>query len=672
MLDGLLGRGFSSKCKSLIKHTKERIEGIRKRAEAKHRFLKDDLAKLLANGLDINAYGRTEEYLAGLSLLSCYDFIEHACDYIWKQLSIMQKQRECPEECREAVASLMFAAARFSDLPDLRELRDAFQERYGNSLEYFANKVFVEKLASKPSTAEKRLQLLQAIASEFSIKWDSRGFEQRMAKSPSHVQDQPSKYGPPPVSDDKDKLPIAKETVRKTHKHDVTAKERQGFVNDGRTIQNGMGGDVLRREGLDNRFLGRQGTTGREEQEPNGHKQQLFGRKETLLKADNNDHSFRGRREFTAQKHGPLNEKEVTVPNPKTGKSGSSSRGKRPECDDDRYTMDRDRVDSAPEEKGQFRRKSEAAASCARLPVYSDGKAVSPAVKDHSIQQSSVHATTRLQEEEADRLKSYLPPPYVKSKDNVIPPPYVKPKGDNHGGLTASKHADIMDPSPHKGANTMLNSDKIQKDPDHSHHEEQSFGPGRANGHGHTKDHHFQNDIPLPKPRSMRRKHSKSSSSHDDIGNFEDVGNVKRSSSSRRKDHSRKGLQILFDDEHYQKDEEERMMDKLLLHYSKKSSNYDIRKLKKKSQAHPSDQMVIDAGESPHNRIQDVPDVKLEMVALHTRSTSLPQEQSTASEATKVFARANSFQPDNQARHVHPKLPDYDDLAARFSALKGR
>ncbi|WMV38052.1 hypothetical protein MTR67_031437 [Solanum verrucosum] len=43
--------------------------------------------------------------------------------------------RDCPENCREAVASLMFAAARFSDLPELRELRDLFQERYGNSLE---------------------------------------------------------------------------------------------------------------------------------------------------------------------------------------------------------------------------------------------------------------------------------------------------------------------------------------------------------------------------------------------------------------------------------------------------------------------------------------------------------------------------------------------------------
>lgn len=48
-------------------------------------------------------------------------------------------QRECPEECKEAVASLMFAAARFADLPELRDLRNIFTERYGNSLEAFVN-----------------------------------------------------------------------------------------------------------------------------------------------------------------------------------------------------------------------------------------------------------------------------------------------------------------------------------------------------------------------------------------------------------------------------------------------------------------------------------------------------------------------------------------------------
>ncbi|KAL2251203.1 UNVERIFIED_CONTAM: hypothetical protein Sindi_2242600, partial [Sesamum indicum] len=93
---------------------------------------------------------------------------------------------ECPEECREAVASLMFAAARFSDLPELRDLRDIFQQRYGNCLEAFVNQKFVEKVSARHPATEKRLRALQDIASEFSIKWDYKGFEQRMS-TPSLV-----------------------------------------------------------------------------------------------------------------------------------------------------------------------------------------------------------------------------------------------------------------------------------------------------------------------------------------------------------------------------------------------------------------------------------------------------------------------------------------------------
>ena len=40
----------------------------------------------------------------------------------------------------------------------------------------------------KPLTIEKKLQLLQDIALEFSIKWDSRGFQQRIANSFAFAQ----------------------------------------------------------------------------------------------------------------------------------------------------------------------------------------------------------------------------------------------------------------------------------------------------------------------------------------------------------------------------------------------------------------------------------------------------------------------------------------------------
>lgn len=55
-------------------------------------------------------------------------------------LFVSSLHRDCPEECKEAVASLIYAAARFADLPELRDLRAMFTEKYGNSLESFTSK----------------------------------------------------------------------------------------------------------------------------------------------------------------------------------------------------------------------------------------------------------------------------------------------------------------------------------------------------------------------------------------------------------------------------------------------------------------------------------------------------------------------------------------------------
>uniref|UniRef100_M1A4E0 Uncharacterized protein n=1 Tax=Solanum tuberosum TaxID=4113 RepID=M1A4E0_SOLTU len=140
MLDAWLKSKFYAKSKSTIKLTKTRIEMVKRKRNAMLKYLKNDIADLLKTGLDVNAYSRAEGLLVEMNLSRCYDFLEQYCEHILNYLSVMYKQRECPEECREAVASLIFAAARFADVPELRELRSVFTERYGNFLECHVNK----------------------------------------------------------------------------------------------------------------------------------------------------------------------------------------------------------------------------------------------------------------------------------------------------------------------------------------------------------------------------------------------------------------------------------------------------------------------------------------------------------------------------------------------------
>jgi len=39
--------------------------------------------------------------------------------------------RECPPELREAISSIIFAAPRCSDLPDLLQVKNLFTSKYG-------------------------------------------------------------------------------------------------------------------------------------------------------------------------------------------------------------------------------------------------------------------------------------------------------------------------------------------------------------------------------------------------------------------------------------------------------------------------------------------------------------------------------------------------------------
>lgn len=59
--------------KSLIKLTKTRIDVIRRKRNATQKFLRKDVVDLLANGLDINAYGRVK-FTPLLFVLFCFAF----------------------------------------------------------------------------------------------------------------------------------------------------------------------------------------------------------------------------------------------------------------------------------------------------------------------------------------------------------------------------------------------------------------------------------------------------------------------------------------------------------------------------------------------------------------------------------------------------------------------
>ncbi|KAL4295303.1 hypothetical protein GQ457_12G023310 [Hibiscus cannabinus] len=675
MLDGILGRGFASKCKSLIKLIKSRIEVIRRKKTATLKFLKKDVADLLANGLDINAYGRVEGYIAELVLSSCYDFVEKCCDFVSKHASLLQKLRDCPEDCREAVSSLMFAAARFSDLPELRDLRQIFHERYANSLELFVNKQLVENSSSSSFTMEKKVRVMHDIASEFSIKWDSEAFKRRMSKPTVVPKDEPKNHVSFPVGGHNHRSNDGRSADPREEKFKVSSKEKLEAGKAGHRLGNSKEDNASKRDEV---VLPPKQDFVVDGYRPYHGGEQATPRKETR------DIPLLQKQEVSAGKLHYWNGKDDVAL--KTTRLSSSSHGKGMERADDAAKLQDGRQNGTPRRYNQDvlpERKREQSPSYADHWSKSSDKDQSAA--DNYGRQYNFPNSTRTTPEEDEpkwksRFNSAIPPPYVKAS--------TKPKDPRHddadvgSSLTASNcNGASADRSTHDRAYAVNRTDKCREglyQPDKG----QIIAPPPVNSHDadREKDYYYNHDgsdAPIPRRKSSRRRH-KSSSSHTEVDNAEDVESARsRRPRSRRKDDSRRGLQILFDDEQNKNDEEERIIDKLLIHYSKKppsGAEGIIRRKSKSRHPHHSGSDARDHCEAPRKASRDESDGTSETVSRPARSVSLPPAQAAESEETKVYARAASFQSDrsNPAQHVHPKLPDYDDLAAHFAAMKGR
>ncbi|XP_074567959.1 uncharacterized protein LOC141824543 [Curcuma longa] len=204
MFDGLILGKFSKKCKQAVRCIKLRMELIKKKKRVVVRILKKDVADLIAAGHESSGFGRMDSLIAEINLVSCYETIEKLCECILSQLPTLQKQRECPEESKEAISTLIYAAARFSDLPELRDLRSLFLERYGSCMESTVNAEFAEKTKRKSFSKEWKLKAMQDIADEFSISWRGakKGEESCKLPSPESVNQTRSEQVSPPLNEE--------------------------------------------------------------------------------------------------------------------------------------------------------------------------------------------------------------------------------------------------------------------------------------------------------------------------------------------------------------------------------------------------------------------------------------------------------------------------------------
>ncbi|CAH8286486.1 unnamed protein product [Eruca vesicaria subsp. sativa] len=200
----LFRRGFnSSKCKTAAKMAVARIKLLRHKRQAVVKQMRRDIALLLQSGQDATARIRVEHVIREQNILAANEIIELFCELIVSRLTIITKQRECPVDLKEGIASLIFAAPRCSEIPELGDLKDIFEKKYGRDFVSAAtelrptcgvNRMLIVNLSVTRPYGEFKLKVMKEIAKEFQVDWDTKETEQELLKPQEETIDGPRAF----------------------------------------------------------------------------------------------------------------------------------------------------------------------------------------------------------------------------------------------------------------------------------------------------------------------------------------------------------------------------------------------------------------------------------------------------------------------------------------------
>ncbi|KAL3830463.1 hypothetical protein ACJIZ3_019265 [Penstemon smallii] len=216
MMDSFFKQRFNApKCKTLLKLTIPRIKLLRNRREIQLKQMRRDIAKLLETGQEATARIRVEHIIREEKMMAAQEIIELFCELISVRLPIIEAQRECPLDLKEAISSVCFAAPRCADLTELMQVQMLFAGKYGKEFvaaatelmpECGVNRQIVELLSIRAPAPDVKLKLLKEIAEEYELDWDPSASESELLKPHEDLLNGPSHF----VSGSKMPLPDEK------------------------------------------------------------------------------------------------------------------------------------------------------------------------------------------------------------------------------------------------------------------------------------------------------------------------------------------------------------------------------------------------------------------------------------------------------------------------------
>ncbi|KAL6523596.1 hypothetical protein OROGR_017199 [Orobanche gracilis] len=192
----LLSRSFNSaKFKTSLRLAGSRLKLLRNKKEVQVKQMKREIAQLLEFGQDQTARIRKVEHvIREEKMMAAYDLLEIYCELIVARLPIIESQKNCPIDLKEAITSLVFAAARCGDVPELLDVRKQITAKYGKDYTTAAielrpqcgvGRMLVEKLSAMAPDVPTKTRFLSAIAEEHNVKWEPTSFGEKDSVPPN-------------------------------------------------------------------------------------------------------------------------------------------------------------------------------------------------------------------------------------------------------------------------------------------------------------------------------------------------------------------------------------------------------------------------------------------------------------------------------------------------------
>ncbi|CAM8884250.1 unnamed protein product [Rhodiola kirilowii] len=201
-LDALLKRSTlkSSKFKPLVNLALHRLAVLKNQRQVRCNLAKSDVVEILKLGLHDRALLRVEHVIKEQNMLDVLLMVEGYLDLVIERFHLIEHDKICPEELKEAISSLIYAASRCGEFPELQEIRGVFTLHYGKEFVARATELrnncgvsttLIQKFSTRMPSLEIRTCVVKQIAEENGITFQlSNSSDEKQAETEpavSHV-----------------------------------------------------------------------------------------------------------------------------------------------------------------------------------------------------------------------------------------------------------------------------------------------------------------------------------------------------------------------------------------------------------------------------------------------------------------------------------------------------